>query len=164
MSVKVDGTNNKVTFYAGTANSTSVSGAPASVGWTMTLPTTAGFAGQVLVTDGAGNLSWGAGGGGGIIITDDDTTDASYYPMSVDVTTGSPAVAYVTSAKYYFNPASGQLTAKHMASSGGIHLNANRITENYTLPTNMNGLSAGPITVNPGVTVTVPPSQAWVIV
>lgn len=39
--------------------------APASGTWTFTLPTGAGSAGQVLTTDGSGNLSWATAGGGG---------------------------------------------------------------------------------------------------
>lgn len=165
MSIKVNGTDNKIVFLAGTGNSTTLSSSPTSNGWTMTLPPTAGVLGQALVTDGVGNLSWGAGGGGGsLILFDDTTTDASFYPVSADAASGAMSVAYVSSPKYTYNPATGQLTAPVMASSAGIHLNANRITANYTLPTDYNGLSAGPITLDPGVSVTVPPGQAWAIV
>lgn len=54
--------------------------------------------------------------------------------------------------------------AKHFAATEGFLLNANTVSENYTLPTNYNGLSAGPVTVNTGVTVTIPSGQNWVIV
>jgi hypothetical protein len=37
------------------------------------------------------------------------------------------------------------------------------VTTNYTLSTNKNAESVGPITVNSGVTVTVPSNQRWVI-
>ena len=42
--------------------------------------------------------------------------------------------------------------------------NDNAVTTNYTLQTGKNALSAGPITINSGVTVTVPSGQSWVIV
>ena len=42
--------------------------------------------------------------------------------------------------------------------------NSNTVTTNYTLTTNKNAVSAGPITINSGVTVTVPSGQSWVIV
>lgn len=42
--------------------------------------------------------------------------------------------------------------------------NDNTVTVNYTLSTNKNAVSAGPITINSGVTVTVPSGQSWVIV
>jgi hypothetical protein len=38
------------------------------------------------------------------------------------------------------------------------------VTSNYTITSGKNAMSAGPITVNPGVTVTVPSGQTWTIV
>ena len=48
--------------------------------------------------------------------------------------------------------------------SGAIYENTQTITSNYTLTTGTNGMSAGPITINTGVTVTVPTGSTWVIV
>lgn len=42
--------------------------------------------------------------------------------------------------------------------------NGNTVTTNYTLSTNKNAVSAGPVTVNSGITVTVPSGASWVIV
>ena len=42
--------------------------------------------------------------------------------------------------------------------------NSNAVTTNYELTANKNAVSAGPITINSGVTVTVPSGQSWVIV
>lgn len=42
--------------------------------------------------------------------------------------------------------------------------NGQTVTTNYTLTTGKNAISAGPITINSGVTVTVPSGQNWVIV
>ena len=42
--------------------------------------------------------------------------------------------------------------------------NSKTVTTNYTLTTNKNAVTAGPITINSGVTVTVPSGQSWVIV
>ena len=54
------------------------------------------------------------------------------------------------------------------ATGGGtddvFYENAQTVTTNYTLTTNKNAMSAGPITINSGVTVTVPSGQSWVIV
>ena len=36
-------------------------------------------------------------------------------------------------------------------------------TTNFTLDTNMNAMSAGPITINDGVTIVIPDNQNWVI-
>lgn len=45
-----------------------------------------------------------------------------------------------------------------------IKLNAQVLTENYVIPDGFNGLSAGPITIADGVTVTIPDGSAWSIV
>ena len=50
------------------------------------------------------------------------------------------------------------------ASAGGaIYENTQSITSDYTLTTNTNGFSVGPITINSGVSVTVPSGQRWVV-
>lgn len=50
------------------------------------------------------------------------------------------------------------------AATKAIAYNANSISENITILANTNGLSAGPITINTGYTVTVATGAAWVIV
>lgn len=54
------------------------------------------------------------------------------------------------------------------ATGGGtddvFYENAQTVTTSYTLTTNKNAMSAGPITINSGATVTVPSGQSWVIV
>jgi hypothetical protein len=162
--IKVDGTNSKLIFLAGTANATTLTSSLTATPWTLTLPPTAGTAGQVLTTDGSGVLSWGAGGAGAITVADDNLTNASLYPMFATVTSGSLATAYVASSEYRFNPATGVLSARQMESTQGIFLNANVITANYTVPVNTNGLSAGPMTIPPGIVVTLAPGANWSVV
>ena len=45
-----------------------------------------------------------------------------------------------------------------------IYENSQTISNNYTVTSNKNAMSAGPITVDSGVTVTVPSSSTWTIV
>lgn len=49
-------------------------------------------------------------------------------------------------------------------STAPVKLNENIITANYTIPAGYNGLSAGPITIADGVTVTIADGSAWSIV
>ncbi len=42
--------------------------------------------------------------------------------------------------------------------------NGQTVTTNYTLTTGKNAMTAGPVTINSGVTVTVPSGQSWIIV
>lgn len=54
------------------------------------------------------------------------------------------------------------------ATGGGaddvFYENAQTVTQNYTITTSKNAMSAGPVTINSGVTVTVPSGQSWSIV
>lgn len=54
------------------------------------------------------------------------------------------------------------------ATGGGtddiFYENGKTVTQTYTIGTNKNAMTAGPITVNSGVTVTVPTGSRWVIV
>ncbi len=80
---------------------------------------------------------------------------------------GSPANGYfryntsVNSFEGYVNGAWGGVGG---AQAGGVIFeNSLTISSNYTLTTSKNGLSVGPITINSGVSVTVPSGQRWVI-
>jgi hypothetical protein len=50
------------------------------------------------------------------------------------------------------------------AISGVFYQNSQNVTSNYTITSGQNAMSAGPITVNTGVTVTIPTGSRWVIV
>ncbi len=54
--------------------------------------------------------------------------------------------------------------AKGGGSDDVFYENGQTVTTNYTLTTNKNAVSAGPITINSGVTVTVPSGASWVVV
>ena len=77
---------------------------------------------------------------------------------AVDINT--PADGTVTSAK---------LASDFTGATGGAGnhvflLNEQTVNTDYTIPSNRNALSAGPITIDTGVTVTIPATSAWVIV
>ena len=54
------------------------------------------------------------------------------------------------------------------ATGGGsddvFYENGQTVTANYTLTTNKNAVTAGPVTVNSGVTVTIPSGSSWLVV
>jgi hypothetical protein len=54
--------------------------------------------------------------------------------------------------------------AKRSAMTTGIHENKITIDTNYTISTDANAMSAGPITVASGVTVTVPSGSTWTVI
>ena len=49
-------------------------------------------------------------------------------------------------------------------SVNGIIANPTTVSANYTSPANYNLMSAGPITINTGITVTIDTTGTWVIV
>ena len=50
------------------------------------------------------------------------------------------------------------------SAQGAVYENTQTISSNYTMTTGKNGMSAGPVTINTGITVTIPTSSRWVIV
>jgi hypothetical protein len=57
-----------------------------------------------------------------------------------------------------------EIGAAPQAANGCITLNGQTISASYTMPSSTNGVSAGPVTVSSGVTVTIPSGSNWVIV
>ena len=56
-----------------------------------------------------------------------------------------------------------QLTGATVRASNGIHVNSQTVSANYTIASGDSGMSAGPITVASGVTVTVSSGSRWVV-
>lgn len=55
-----------------------------------------------------------------------------------------------------------------MPTGGGydqvFYVNSANVTVNYTLPAGKNAMTTGPVTINAGVTVTVPANSRWVVI
>ena len=51
--------------------------------------------------------------------------------------------------------------SEQLGASNGIVVNSNTVSANFTIPTNYNAMSVGTITVDSGVTVTVPSGSNW---
>lgn len=113
--------------------------APATAGDnTFVLPTGDGTSGQLLQTDGSGNLSFTTVSGGATI-SDDTTTNSTYYPVFSTTTSGTLTTATVSSTKLTYNPSTGALSATSLSGtlagsdvSGNISGNAANITA-YTI-------------------------------
>lgn len=74
----------------------------------------------------------------------------------------------VTTTGITFPDATVQTTAARGADGAGgdeiFYLNDQVITTNYTLAANKNAMTAGPLTINTGITVTISTGATWVIV
>jgi hypothetical protein len=134
---------------------------PANVTWT--LPAADGASGEVLSTDGSGTLSWSAGGGGSITVSNDTATAANIYPLLANVVSGTVSNVFTSNASIVYQPSTGQLTSQVIAADNGLIVNKANVSTSYTIGTGYNAISAGPITVDSGVTVTVSPGSEWSI-
>jgi hypothetical protein len=106
------------------------------------------------------------------------TGSVNGYLTSTDWTTfngKAPAVTYTTSYIPYgqgtttpnqsssLTFASSTLTAPIVSASNGIVVNSNTVSASYTIPTGSSAMSAGPMTVASGQTVTVSSGSRWVV-
>ena len=89
-----------------------------------------------------------------------------FSPTSTPVANNDNKLTYVWDNEKW-TVQSGLSGAAGTTTGGGNDLvfqeNSFVCTTNFTLDTNMNALSAGPITINDGVTITIPDNQNWVI-
>jgi len=145
-----------------------------------------GTAGQALLSGGTGVPTWGTLGIGAGGTGATSAINALIALGSVTAATGSAKLPAGTTAQRDSTPASGYIrfnsdtvqfegyTGSAWASVGGgakgagtdqvFFENDITVTSNYTITSNKNAVSAGPITINTGVTVTVPTGSTWTVV
>jgi hypothetical protein len=138
-------------------------GAAAAGSTTYTLPSSDGTTGQVLQTNGSGTLSW-ATAAAGVSITNDTSTATDVYPAFLNTTSGTASTIYTGNAKLLYKPSTGELKSEIPVAQNGIFVNAQTIDTSYTIGTGFNGMSAGPVTVDSGITVTVSSGSVWTVV
>ena len=100
---------------------------------------------------------------GGSALSNDTATSSNLYPVFAAATTGTAENLYTSNAKYLYKPSTGELQASQMVASNGIFVNSQTVSANYTIPVGSSAMSAGPVTVASGVTVTVSSGSRWVI-
>jgi hypothetical protein len=100
---------------------------------------------------------------GGAALSNDTSTSTNVFPLFASATTGTAATLFTSNAQYLFKPSTGELSVKAPRASNGIVVNSATITSNYTIVVGDNGMSAGPVTVNSGITVTVSSGARWVV-
>ena len=69
-----------------------------------------------------------------------------------------------TDKGYYPTASTTQTFTQAMTANNGIFFNATTIAVDTTVASNYNGVSAGPVTVNSGITVTVASGSVWTVV
>ena len=109
-------------------------------------------------------LKWAAAGSSGATITNDTATSTNVYPTFAAATSGTLATIYTSNAKLLYKPSTGELTSEHLVAGNGIFVNSLTIDVSYTIAAGTSGMSAGPITIASGTTVTVASGSRWVVV
>ena len=66
--------------------------------------------------------------------------------------------------KSVYQDASNIANAPYFQATNGILLNSNTVATNFTIPSGSNAVSAGKITINTGITVTVSTGSRWAVV
>jgi hypothetical protein len=164
------GTSGQVLTSAGTGNTptwtTPTTGTVTSVGGTGTVNgitltgtvTTSGnltlggtLSGVDLTTQVTGTLPVANGGTGLTSLT------ANRVPY------GNGTSALANEAEFNYDPTLNTLTAPQLSASNGLMVNSATVAASYSIPSGSNALSAGPISISSGITVTVPTGSVWVV-
>jgi len=101
---------------------------------------------------------------GGAALVNDTSTASNLFPLFSSATTGTAATLNTSNAKLLYKPSTGELQSTALVASNGIVVNSATIAENYTIAATNNAMSAGPITINSGVTVTVSSGARYVVI
>ena len=100
---------------------------------------------------------------GGAAISNDTATASNLFPLFASATSGTASSLFTSNAKFLYKPSTGELQASALVASNGIVVNSQTVAENYTIAATNNAMSSGPITINSGITVTVPSGSRWVV-
>jgi hypothetical protein len=101
---------------------------------------------------------------GGSALSNDTSTATNLYPVFASATSGTAENLYTSNANYLYKPSTGELTALAHVSSNGLTVNSATVSVSYTIPSGSNAISAGPVTVNSGITVTVSSGSVWTVI
>ena len=100
---------------------------------------------------------------GGSVISNDTTTATNLYPIFANATSGTATTVYTGNANLLYRPSTGELQAQELIAANGLVVNSATVSVTYSIPSGSNAISAGPVTVASGITVTVPSGSVWYI-
>jgi hypothetical protein len=134
----------------------------ATLGFNALAPSQTSNSGKYLTTDGT-NTSWGTVSAGASL-SNDTSTSTNLYPLFAAATSGTPTTVYTSNAKYLYKPSTGELQASALVATNGIVVNSQTVSADYTIASGNNGMSAGTVSVNSGITVTIASGSVWTVV
>ena len=98
----------------------------------------------------------------------DEFKSIAYFPVEL-VAPGSSLPSQTDNAGKYLttdgtDPSWATLDTDANSTTKGLYEMANTISTNYTIGSGNNAMSAGPITINSGIAVTIPSGSRWAII
>jgi hypothetical protein len=111
--------------------------------------------------EGYNGTAWSSVGGAGI--SNDTATSSNVYPLFASATSGTALTVYTSNAKLLYKPSNGDFQSSQLIANNGLHLNTQTISTSYTIPSTQSAMSAGPITLPSGVSVTLSAGARWVV-
>ena len=100
---------------------------------------------------------------GGAALSNDTSTATNVYPLFANATTGTASTLFTGNAKLLYKPSTGELQASVPVALNGIVVNSQTVATSYTIAAGYSGMSAGPVTVASGQSVTVSSGSRWVV-
>ena len=102
----------------------------------------------------------------GTTLSRDTILESSTGGTAVNFAAGNKDVfvTYPAERAVYQDASTGTAFSPAFNASNGILVNSATVSANYTIPSGSNAVSAGPVTVSGGVTVTVSAGSVWVVV
>jgi hypothetical protein len=151
---------------SGTASFTSTGAVKLPVGTVAQRPTPAAgmlrFNDDVDEFEGYNGTAWASVGGSAI--SNDTSTATDVYPLFANATSGTASSVFTSNAKLLYKPSTGEFQSTVLNASNGIVVNSATVGISYSIPSGSNAMSAGPVAVSSGITVTVPSGSVWTIV
>jgi len=120
---------------------------------------------EIIIPDNTGNITIG---GTGALVLPSGTVAQRGTPIAGMIrynTDATPVIeGYVNGSWISLSGGTGGNVPVGGGTDKVFYENDTTVTTNYTITTNKNAMSAGPITINSGVIVTVPNGSVWTII